>query len=52
MSDDLDDVACQQERDLAEAVARITGRRPRLIEIPPPHYGPPTIPAKEEEKHV
>lgn len=51
MSDPADDSVSQQERDLAEAVARITGRRPRIIPIPPPHYGPPPA-TKEENEHA
>lgn len=38
MTDDADHSARLQERELLRAIAKVTGRPPRVIEIPPPHY--------------
>lgn len=39
MPDDVDQSISLQEQHLLRAIALVTGRPPRIIEIPPPHYG-------------
>lgn len=38
MADEIDDSVALQDRHIRQSIARITGRRPREIQIPPPRY--------------
>lgn len=39
MTDEVDESVSLQELHLLRAIARVTGRPPRIIEIPPPCFG-------------